>query len=39
METLRTLSYQDKLEGLSGSMSGMVREAIDDYLLKRSSGK
>ena len=39
METLRKLSYQDKVEGLSGSMSGMVREAIDEYLQKRSSGK
>jgi hypothetical protein len=39
MGSLRTLSYQEKMEGKLGSMSGMVREAIDNYLQKRTSGK
>jgi hypothetical protein len=39
MGSLRTLSYQEKMEGKLGSMSGMVREAIDDYLRKRTPGK
>ena len=34
MGSLRTLSYQEKMEGKLGSMSGMVREAIDNYLQK-----
>jgi hypothetical protein len=36
MDSLRKLSYQEKMDGKLGSMSGMVREAIDNYLLKRS---
>ena len=39
MGSLRTLSYQEKMEGKLGSMSGMVREAIDNYLQKRTPGK
>ena len=39
MGSLRTLSYQEKMEGKLGSMSGMVREAIDNYLQKRAPGK
>ena len=39
MGSLRTLSYQAKMEGQLGSMSGMVREAIDNYLQKRTPGK
>src|SRR4051794_30516410 len=39
MESLRTLSFHEKMEGKLGSMTGMVREAIDNYLQKRSSGK
>jgi hypothetical protein len=39
MGSLRTLSYQAKMEGQLGSMSGMVREAIDNYLQKRTSGR
>ena len=39
MGSLRTLSYQEKMEGRLGRMSGMVREAIDNYLQKRTSGK
>jgi hypothetical protein len=39
MDSLRKLSYQEKMDGKLGSMSGMVREAIDTYLLKRTSVK
>ena len=39
MDSLRKLSYHEKMEGKLGSMSGMVREAIDKYLLKRTPGK
>jgi hypothetical protein len=39
MGSLRTLSYQEKMEGKLGSMSGMVREAIDNYLQKRTAEK
>ena len=39
MDSLRKLSFQEKMEGKLGSMSGMVREAVDNYLLKRHSGK
>jgi hypothetical protein len=39
MGSLRTLSYQEKMEGKLGSMSGMVREAIDNYLRTRTPGK
>lgn len=35
MESLRKLSYREKMDGNIGSMSGMVREAIDNYLLKK----
>jgi hypothetical protein len=34
MDSLRKLSYQEKMEGKLGSMSSMVRIAIDNYLLK-----
>jgi len=37
MDALRKLSFQEKMEGKLGSMSCMVREAIDEYLTKRSS--
>lgn len=37
MDSLRKLSFQEKMEGKLGSMSAMVREAIDTYLLKRTS--
>jgi hypothetical protein len=36
MDALRKLAYREKMEGKIGSMSAMVREAIDDYLDKRS---
>src|SRR3954466_6885048 len=34
MESLRKLSYKEKMEGKPGSMSKMVRDAIDEYLEK-----
>jgi hypothetical protein len=39
MEALRKLSLQEKMEGKLGSMSRMVREALDTYLQKRSAAK
>jgi hypothetical protein len=39
MDALRKLSLQEKMEGKLGSMSQMVREAIDTYLQKKASGK
>jgi hypothetical protein len=39
MESLRKLSYQEKMDGKLGSMSAMVREAIDNYIHNRTSGK
>ncbi len=39
MDSLRKLSIQEKMDGKLGSMSNMVREAIDTYLQKRTSGK
>jgi hypothetical protein len=39
MDSLRKLSLQEKMEGKIGSMSQMVREAIDDYLKKRNTPK
>ena len=39
MDSLRKLSLQEKMEGKLGSMSQMVREAIDEYLLKKATTK
>jgi hypothetical protein len=39
MDRLRKLSLEEKMNGKLGSMSAMVREAIDSYLQKKSSGK
>lgn len=39
MDSLRKLSIEEKMAGKLGSMSAMVREAIDTYLQKRSSEK
>jgi hypothetical protein len=39
MGSLRKISYQEKMEGKLGSMSGMVREAIDNYLQNKTPGK
>jgi hypothetical protein len=37
MDSLRKISLQEKMEGKLGSMSHMVREAIDAYLKEKSS--
>jgi hypothetical protein len=34
MDSLRERSFQDKRQGKLGSMSAMVRDAIDEYLRK-----
>jgi hypothetical protein len=39
MATLREISYLEKREGKLGSMSAMVRDALDAYLAKSTSGK
>ncbi len=39
MDALRKLSLQEKMEGKLGSMSQMVRDAIDAYLKEKSSSK
>jgi hypothetical protein len=39
MDALRKLSIEEKMNGKLGSMSAMVRDAIDSYLQKKSSGK
>jgi hypothetical protein len=39
MDRLRKLSLEEKMNGKLGSMSAMVREAIDSYLQRKSSGK
>jgi hypothetical protein len=39
MDELRKLSLQEKMDGKSGSMSQMVREAIDAYLKEKSTTK
>jgi hypothetical protein len=38
MEALRRLSFQEKLAGQVGSMSAMVRTAIDSYLEEHRPG-
>ena len=37
LAALKKLSLQEQMEGREGSMSAMVREALDDYLKKRSA--
>jgi hypothetical protein len=39
MDRLRKISLEEKMNGKLGSMSAMVREGIDTYLQKKSSGK
>ncbi|MGZ3646496.1 MAG: hypothetical protein ACXVCM_21910 [Ktedonobacteraceae bacterium] len=39
MDDLRREAYEEKIEGGTGSMSKMVREAIDIYLEKRKAQK
>ena len=34
VEELQKLSLEDRMRGGTGSMSAMVREAIDDYIAK-----
>jgi hypothetical protein len=39
MDSLRKHSFKEKMEGKLGSMSQMVRDAIDTYLKERASTK
>jgi hypothetical protein len=39
MDRLRKLSLEEKMNGKLGSMSAMVRDAIDSYLQTKSAGK
>jgi hypothetical protein len=39
MDSLRKISFHEKMEGKLGSMSQMVRDAIDAYLKEKSSTK
>ena len=39
LNALKRLSIQEQLEGKPGSMSAMVREALDEYLQKKSAKK
>jgi hypothetical protein len=39
MDRLRKISLEEKMNGKLGSMSAMVREAIDSYLHKKTAGK
>jgi hypothetical protein len=39
MDRLRKLSLEEKMNGKLGSMSAMVRDAIESYLQKKPSGK
>jgi hypothetical protein len=39
MESLRKRSFQEKMEGKLGSMSQMVRDAIDAYLKHKTAEK
>jgi hypothetical protein len=39
MDSLRKISLQEKMEGKLGSMSQMVRDAIDAYLKEKTSSK
>lgn len=38
LRALKQRSLHDQLEGKHGSMSQMVRDALDDYLQKRATG-
>lgn len=37
LAALKRVSLHEQMEGQSGSMSAMVREALDDYLKKRAA--
>ena len=39
LKTLKRLAMKEKEQGLPGSESAMVREALDDYFKKRGKGK
>ena len=39
MDSLRQLAYAEKMQGKLGSMSAMVREAIDTYILNKTPKK
>jgi hypothetical protein len=39
LNALKRLSIQEQIEGKQGSMSAMVREALDEYLQKKSAKK
>lgn len=39
LDLLRRISLEEKMQGEKGSMSEMVREALDDYLAKRESSQ
>jgi hypothetical protein len=39
MDRLRKISLEEKMNGKLGSMSAMVREAIDAYLQRNPTGK
>jgi hypothetical protein len=39
MDRLRKISLEEKMNGKLGSMSATVREAIDAYLQRKSTGK
>ena len=39
MDSLRELAYKEKMQGKVGSMSQMVREAIDTFLATRKQEK
>src|SRR5918992_2615594 len=39
MDRLRKISLEEKMNGKLGSMSAMLREAIDAYIQRKSTGK
>jgi hypothetical protein len=39
MDAMRKISFHEKMEGKLGSMSQMVRDAIDSYLKEKTSTK
>ena len=39
LRALKRLSLEEQMEGREGSMSAMLREALDDYLNKRAAEK
>lgn len=39
LRALKKLSLEEQLQGRAGSMSAMVRDALDEYLTKRAAKK